>query len=528
MILVGGQEVDRGDTFDDLGMYDGSKLTVHSPLGYIEEDDQLLLRKVGEEVYDQVKTGNMIVDDSHIDIPGVKELELRFDETSARRFVSLLGEADEERLSYIVDQMMEDKGSFLDALKRHDESGRSCLDFLEFYQTSIIGLSAGEAEARLAEFGPNIAPTKERSMFHKIVHATSRKVRMYAKLNVKRDQVLKQSKPTRVIRDGTAIELPREQLVVGDLCLLHADEQVPADGIVLGARCHTRNCAYVADQAAVMWCRPGSSKYYEVLPCCGLSDSDSESDSIDWDSNPDRSEFVFQGQMVAKGRLLMLVTATGEHIQPYDGDPRIPRKSSSDPSVGREKWDPRTWPGKNISEDLSLVLEKDLQERCGVVTQKPRCMVDLANVDLMLLAEEFPGAKSFMGSHDYYGEFAFPVHMVTNTQHESEEKFAEEVRQTICEHDKDVTHTQYLTVLLVGFNMQQRMEIGQVCEHDRSVCLVSVASELQSEGTVCTADIGLMQFGHSHVEQLHIAIEMCTKFFKSAPSSANIFASWGF
>jgi P-type Ca2+ transporter type 2C len=96
----------------------------------------------------------------------------------------------------------------------------------------------------------------------------------------------------RVRRDGIEATIPAEQLVVGDLVLLSAGDQVPADGRVIAAS------ALQIDESALTGESVPAAKDATTLPSNGLGASD-------------QTNMAFMNTPVTHGSGMMIVTATG-------------------------------------------------------------------------------------------------------------------------------------------------------------------------------------------------------------------------
>lgn len=94
----------------------------------------------------------------------------------------------------------------------------------------------------------------------------------------------------RVRRDGKVVEVPADDIVVGDLVLLQAGERVPADGILVEGSLHV-------DQSALN----GESKEAEKIPGQGARTDDFLSKSG-----------LFRGSVVCSGNGLLLVQSVGD------------------------------------------------------------------------------------------------------------------------------------------------------------------------------------------------------------------------
>src|SRR5215217_1408161 len=100
----------------------------------------------------------------------------------------------------------------------------------------------------------------------------------------------------RVRRDGTEAQLPAEQLVVGDILLISAGEQVPADGRIIAAS------ALQIDESALTGESTPAAKdagtLSDTLPDSGLGPGD-------------QTNIAFMNTPVTHGSGLLVVTATG-------------------------------------------------------------------------------------------------------------------------------------------------------------------------------------------------------------------------
>lgn len=102
----------------------------------------------------------------------------------------------------------------------------------------------------------------------------------------------------RVQRQGGTLEIPVDEVVVGDIVLLQAGDRVPADGIIIKNRLSL-------DQSALN----GESKEAEKHPIASTSaniDGDSQEDFL----NPSR---LYSGTIVCEGEGAMRVTQVGDH-----------------------------------------------------------------------------------------------------------------------------------------------------------------------------------------------------------------------
>jgi P-type Ca2+ transporter type 2C len=96
----------------------------------------------------------------------------------------------------------------------------------------------------------------------------------------------------RVRRDGTEAQIPAEELVVGDVVLIAAGDQVPADGRIVEAR------ALQIDESALTGESVPAAKGAETLP--------------DGELGPgDQSNMAFMNTPVTHGSGIMIVTGTG-------------------------------------------------------------------------------------------------------------------------------------------------------------------------------------------------------------------------
>ena len=111
------------------------------------------------------------------------------------------------------------------------------------------------------------------------------------------EALIKLTHPTsKVIRDGTLMSLPSEEIVPGDLILLEAGDKVPADGrIVKNSLLNMQEAALTGESATV-------------------------AKNIDPIEDPelllgDRANMVFQGTTVASGKGYFIVTETGQKTE---------------------------------------------------------------------------------------------------------------------------------------------------------------------------------------------------------------------
>lgn len=104
------------------------------------------------------------------------------------------------------------------------------------------------------------------------------------------------STKARVRRDGSTVEIDAPQLVPGDIVLLEAGDQVPADGRILVAK------NLEAAEAALTG---------ESLPV-GKTERPLEGDNL---ALGDRDNMLFMNTVVTKGRAEMIVTDTGKNAQ---------------------------------------------------------------------------------------------------------------------------------------------------------------------------------------------------------------------
>ena len=96
----------------------------------------------------------------------------------------------------------------------------------------------------------------------------------------------------RVRRDGTEAEIPAEQLVVGDVVLLAAGDQVPADGRIVAAN------ALQIDESALTGESVPAAKDAATLPAGELGPGD-------------QTNMAFMNTPVTHGSGIMIVTGTG-------------------------------------------------------------------------------------------------------------------------------------------------------------------------------------------------------------------------
>ena len=96
----------------------------------------------------------------------------------------------------------------------------------------------------------------------------------------------------RVRRDGDAAEIPAEQLVVGDVVLLAAGDQVPADGRIIAAS------ALQIDESALTGESMPAAKDARTLDGGGLGPGD-------------QTDMAFMNTPVTHGSGIMIVTGTG-------------------------------------------------------------------------------------------------------------------------------------------------------------------------------------------------------------------------
>ena len=95
----------------------------------------------------------------------------------------------------------------------------------------------------------------------------------------------------RVRRDGDAAEIPAEELVVGDVVLLAAGDQVPADGRIIAAS------ALQIDESALTGESSPAAKDARTLDSGRLGPAD-------------QTDIVFMNTPVTHGRGIMIVTGT--------------------------------------------------------------------------------------------------------------------------------------------------------------------------------------------------------------------------
>jgi Ca2+-transporting ATPase len=100
----------------------------------------------------------------------------------------------------------------------------------------------------------------------------------------------------RVRRDGSEAEIPAEQLVVGDVVLLSAGDQVPADGRIVAAS------ALQIDESALTGESTPSGKDADVLPDVELGPGD-------------QTNMAFMNTPVTHGSGVLVVTGTGAHTE---------------------------------------------------------------------------------------------------------------------------------------------------------------------------------------------------------------------
>lgn len=101
---------------------------------------------------------------------------------------------------------------------------------------------------------------------------------------------------THVKRDGQKIEIPAEQLVVGDVVLLEAGDRVPADGRLLIA------AGLEIDESALTGESQPVAKNSSVLPAFDAAMGD-------------RINMVYMNTILTKGRAELIVTATGSRTE---------------------------------------------------------------------------------------------------------------------------------------------------------------------------------------------------------------------
>src|SRR6476469_2150838 len=100
----------------------------------------------------------------------------------------------------------------------------------------------------------------------------------------------------RVRRDGSEAEIPAEQLVVGDVVLLSAGDQVPADGRIIAAS------ALQIDESALAGESTPSGKDADVLPDVELGPGD-------------QTNMSFMNTPVTHGSGVLIVTDKGAHTE---------------------------------------------------------------------------------------------------------------------------------------------------------------------------------------------------------------------
>jgi len=210
------------------------------------------------------------------------------------------------------------------------EFWRSSLEALEA-QLRVDGCGLDEAEAarRLAEHGPNVLrPRRERALALQFISRFGNPlvvlllaaatisaftgdvpsfviIAVVVALSVTLDFVqeyragraaerLKQSVAVRatVVRDGLALDLPRDQVVPGDVVQLRPGSMVPADGVLLEARDLFVNQALLTGEAFPVEKRSGGSG----APPADMTEAQSA---------------VFMGTSVISGLASMLVCRTG-------------------------------------------------------------------------------------------------------------------------------------------------------------------------------------------------------------------------
>ncbi|MFL6129436.1 MAG: cation-translocating P-type ATPase [Mycobacteriales bacterium] len=192
-----------------------------------------------------------------------------------------------------------------------------------------VGLSTGEAGTRLARNGPNALPEEKprpgwlrfleqyRNYMQIILVATAVVslviqewgtaallvaltvlnavvgLRQEGKAESAMNALKSMVKATaRVRRDGTEAQLPAEQLVAGDVVLLSAGEQVPADGRIVAAS------ALQIDESALTGESTPAAKDATTLP--------------DGELGPgDQTDMAFMNTPVTHGSGMLLVTGTG-------------------------------------------------------------------------------------------------------------------------------------------------------------------------------------------------------------------------
>src|SRR4051794_2999555 len=100
----------------------------------------------------------------------------------------------------------------------------------------------------------------------------------------------------RVRRDGSEVEIPAEQLVVGDVVLLSAGDQVPADGRIIAAS------VLQIDESALTGESTPSGKDADALPDVELGPGD-------------QTDMAFMNTPVTHGSGLLVVTGTGGNTE---------------------------------------------------------------------------------------------------------------------------------------------------------------------------------------------------------------------
>jgi Ca2+-transporting ATPase len=115
----------------------------------------------------------------------------------------------------------------------------------------------------------------------------------------------------RVRRNGSEAEIPAEELVVGDVVLLSAGDQVPADGRIVAAN------ALQIDESALTGESTPSAKDAAVLPDVELGPGD-------------QSDMAFMNTPVTHGSGVVVITGTG-------GDTELGKISALLTATGREK-----------------------------------------------------------------------------------------------------------------------------------------------------------------------------------------------
>src|SRR3954462_14807047 len=196
-----------------------------------------------------------------------------------------------------------------------------------------VGLSTAEAASRLAQNGPNALPEEKptpgwlrflqqyRNYMQIILVATAVVslliqewgtevlllvltvlnavvgLRQEGKAESAMNALKSMLKATaRVRRDGSEAEVSAEQLVVGDVVLLAAGDQVPADGRIIAAS------ALQIDESALTGESTPSGKDADVLADVELGPGD-------------QTNMAFMNTPVTHGSGVLLVTGTGAHTE---------------------------------------------------------------------------------------------------------------------------------------------------------------------------------------------------------------------